>query len=71
MATECTYTKRKQIQYLDIKVKDKADADIKKHFKEAIEFINKHKNSGGAVLIHCCAGKSRAPTICAAYLIKT
>ena len=57
--------------YKIVEVLDKADCDIMSHFKETNAYIDqvlaedeKHK-----VLIHCFAGKSRACSFTAAYLV--
>jgi protein-tyrosine phosphatase len=36
----------------------------------AVEFVHRCVSSGEVVLIHCAAGMGRAPTACAAYLIR-
>ena len=41
------------------------------HFNDAFGFIEEALTSGGKVLVHCFAGKSRSATICIAYLLKT
>ncbi|XP_078421856.1 dual specificity protein phosphatase 2 [Cetorhinus maximus] len=58
-------------QYKVIPVEDSHMADISAWFREAIDFIDSVKNSGGRVLVHCQAGISRSATICMAYLIRT
>jgi len=55
--------------YETIPVEDNSTADIKAHFHKAIRFINKVKEEGGRVLVHCRAGVSRSATLCLAYLI--
>ncbi|KAK7930123.1 hypothetical protein WMY93_006518 [Mugilogobius chulae] len=57
--------------YKWIPVEDSHMADISSHFQEAIQFIDKVKQSGGKVLVHCEAGISRSPTICMAYIMRT
>ncbi|CAL8389459.1 unnamed protein product [Arctogadus glacialis] len=57
--------------YKWIPVEDNHMADISSHFQEAIEFIDRVKQSGGKVLVHCEAGISRSPTICMAYIMRT
>ncbi|XP_030637376.1 dual specificity protein phosphatase 5 [Chanos chanos] len=57
--------------YKWIPVEDSHTADISSHFQEAIEFIDRVKQAGGKVLVHCEAGISRSPTICMAYIMKT
>jgi predicted protein tyrosine phosphatase len=44
-----------------------------KFFKDlncAIDFIDRHKNKGGKVLVHCHMGISRAPAVALAYLMR-
>lgn len=60
-----------QYDYKWIPVEDSNTADISSHFHEAIEFIDRVKQSGGKVLVHCEAGISRSPTICMAYIMRT
>ncbi|XP_067879543.1 dual specificity protein phosphatase 2 [Heterodontus francisci] len=58
-------------QYKCIPVEDSHLADISAWFREAIDFIDAVKESGGRILVHCQAGISRSATICLAYLIRT
>lgn len=60
-----------QFDYKWIPVEDSHTADISSHFQEAIDFIERVKEKGGKVLVHCEAGISRSPTICMAYIMKT
>jgi len=57
--------------YKWIPVEDNHTADISSHFQEAFDFIDRVKQGGGKVLVHCEAGISRSPTICMAYLMRT
>uniref|UniRef100_A0A7N0RCP9 Dual specificity protein phosphatase 1 n=1 Tax=Kalanchoe fedtschenkoi TaxID=63787 RepID=A0A7N0RCP9_KALFE len=56
--------------YKVIEVVDKEDTNLEKYFDECIDFIDEAKRQGGGVLVHCIVGKSRSPTIVAAYLMK-
>ena len=58
-----------KFEYETIPVEDNSTADIKIHFRRAIDFINDVKSRGGKVLVHCKAGVSRSATLCLAYLI--
>lgn len=56
--------------YKKIEVRDSADVDLEEHFDECFAFINEAKQNGGAVLVHCFAGRSRSVTVVVAYLMK-
>ena len=71
LAGECKNTVLpKNITEYHLKTKDLADFDLIEYFEKANEFINKVRNSGGTMLIHCKYGVSRSPTFVAAYLTK-
>ncbi|KAF5179779.1 Dual specificity phosphatase [Thalictrum thalictroides] len=53
-----------------IEVADRPESDIAQHFDECFHFIDEAKKMGGAVLVHCFAGKSRSVTIIVAYLMR-
>ncbi|OCT82150.1 phosphatidylglycerophosphatase and protein-tyrosine phosphatase 1 [Xenopus laevis] len=40
------------------------------HLQQGVEFIDKHRQKGSSVYIHCKAGRSRSATMVAAYLIQ-
>jgi len=63
------YTKRSYFEYLDIQILDTHSEDAKKHFRITNRFIKKARDSGGKVLVHCEAGKSRSPAFILAFLI--
>lgn len=57
-------------QYLRINVLDLPSQNIRQHFDQAIEFIDKALCSkDNNVLVHCSAGISRSPTLVLAYMI--
>jgi len=58
------------INYHTVPVLDSSNENINKHFRTINEFIKKAISNGGSVLVHCHEGISRAPTICAGYLIE-
>ena len=58
-------------EYKVVAVEDFETVDIKRHFKECIQFITAAHNQGGSVLVHCYAGLSRSVTVVAAYLMQT
>nr|XP_039265050.1 dual specificity protein phosphatase 19-like [Styela clava] len=57
--------------YLKIPILDIPETDIIPYFVNTNEFISSALTSNGRVYVHCNAGVSRAPTVVAAYLIKT
>ncbi|MCO5554690.1 hypothetical protein L7F22_008223 [Adiantum nelumboides] len=58
-------------KYKKVEVRDSADVDLEEHFDDCFAFINEARQSGGAVLVHCFAGRSRSVTVVVAYLMKT
>uniref|UniRef100_A0A8D0HVE9 Dual specificity protein phosphatase 15 n=1 Tax=Sphenodon punctatus TaxID=8508 RepID=A0A8D0HVE9_SPHPU len=58
-----------EITYLRILLTDIPEANIKKHFKECINFIHSCRLRGGNCLVHCLAGISRSTTIVLAYIM--
>ncbi|XP_022874736.1 dual specificity protein phosphatase 1-like isoform X2 [Olea europaea var. sylvestris] len=55
--------------YKTIPVMDREDVDISQYFSECFNFIEEDKKTGGGVLVHCFAGRSRSVTIVVAYLM--
>jgi len=58
-------------EYLHLSLEDKAAQNIVDMFDRGIPFIRNALEKGGKVFVHCFAGKSRATTMCCAYLIHT
>ena len=58
------------IKYHSVSVLDSSKENINQHFKKINEFIKNAIERGGSVLVHCHEGISRAPTLCAGYLIE-
>ena len=58
------------INYYTVPVLDSSTENVNKHFKKINKFIKDAITAGGSVLVHCHEGISRAPTICAGYLIE-
>jgi len=69
-AVSPAYQRSSKITYKQLHAADNGYQNLKQYFDEAFEFIDKARNCGGSVLIHCQAGVSRSPTIAIAYLIK-
>lgn len=51
-------------------VRDVEEADIKEHFETAFKVIEKAREAGGAVFVHCSRGVSRSASLCIAYLMR-
>jgi len=60
----------KEMKHLHLKIKDYDDFNIIDYFEKSNEFINKCKNEGGKILIHCKFGISRSSTLVIAFLVK-
>lgn len=56
-------------EHLVINAIDMDTYDIKQHFDQCKDFIDKHLQHG-SVLVHCIAGVSRSSSIIIAYLMK-
>ncbi|XP_073135034.1 dual specificity protein phosphatase 1 isoform X1 [Henckelia pumila] len=55
--------------YKTIPVLDKEDVLISQYFDECFAFIEEARTTGGGVLVHCFAGRSRSVTVVVAYLM--
>ena len=56
-------------KYLVIDALDTTNTNLEETFIRTNEFINNSKKSNGTVLIHCMMGRSRSPTVAAAYIM--
>ncbi|KAJ3690172.1 hypothetical protein LUZ61_019336 [Rhynchospora tenuis] len=56
--------------YKKIDVLDSPETRLEDYFEECINFIDEAIRTGGNVLVHCFAGRSRSVTIVVAYLMK-
>ncbi|XP_020791762.1 dual specificity protein phosphatase 12 [Boleophthalmus pectinirostris] len=53
-----------------LSILDEATSDLLSHLNECFLFIQGAVDGGGAVLVHCQAGRSRSATVVTAYLMK-
>mmetsp|Transcript_16025 Transcript_16025/g.15745 ORF Transcript_16025/g.15745 Transcript_16025/m.15745 type:complete len:108 (-) Transcript_16025:18-341(-) len=58
---------RGKFDYKIIKVGDGAYDDIKQYFNEGTQYIETSIQNGGAILVHCAAGRSRSGAMMTAY----
>ncbi|XP_078153938.1 dual specificity protein phosphatase 1-like isoform X3 [Carex rostrata] len=59
-----------EFMYKNIDVLDTPETCLDAYFQDCFDFIDQAKASGGAVFVHCFAGRSRSATIVVAYLMK-
>ncbi|CAF1242520.1 unnamed protein product [Adineta ricciae] len=58
-------------KYLRVDVLDLPSQNIRKHFEDVFQFIDKAlRDKSSNILVHCSAGISRSPTLVLAYMIK-
>ncbi|XP_072943408.1 protein phosphatase Slingshot isoform X2 [Epargyreus clarus] len=56
--------------YLNIRVYDDEKTDLLKHWDNTFKYINKARNDGSKVLVHCKMGISRSASVVIAYAMK-
>ena len=59
-----------RVEHVWCNVRDTEEADIKRHFAQSYEVIERCRQAGTAVFVHCSRGVSRSATLCIAYLMK-
>lgn len=57
-------------EYLNIRVYDDDKTDLLKHWDNTFKYINKARNEGSKVLVHCKMGISRSASVVIAYAMK-
>jgi hypothetical protein len=60
-----------QFKYLRIAIPDCGSIRLKEYIPVVFSFIDEALSSGGRILVHCFAGKSRSASFVIAYLMKT
>ncbi|KAE9547371.1 hypothetical protein FO519_009418, partial [Halicephalobus sp. NKZ332] len=69
-ATNIINSQRVQdVEYTEVKVDDNEMTNLKPHFEEIAQFIDKAKNSNGKAIVYCAAGISRSASLCMMYLV--
>ena len=63
-------SKSKDFETLLIGASDLKSYDLSQHFDEVTDFIDKGKEEGAGVFVHCMAGVSRSVTVSVAFLMK-
>jgi protein-tyrosine phosphatase len=59
------------VQYFEVKIKDRPEADISAYFDDVFAFIESAKRAQhGRVLVHCTQGISRSATLVIMYLMR-
>ncbi|CAN7938248.1 unnamed protein product, partial [Ixodes hexagonus] len=59
-----------ETQFMRIPVNDNYSEKLMPYFASACRFLDKVRESGGCVLVHCLAGISRSPTVAIAYVMR-
>lgn len=64
------YEDTSEITYMRVPIADCGSVVLKNYFPAVFAFINNALDSGGRILVHCFAGKSRSASFVIAYLMK-
>ncbi len=59
------------LEYKIIHIIDEPDSDLKQHFQECIEFIDRIVKSEKRIYVHCAQGVSRSASAVLAYMMAT
>ena len=70
VATGCENLFEDSFSYKNLSVQDNCETDIAEIFDESISFIEKTRENGGKIFVHCQAGVSRSASVCVAFLMK-
>ncbi|CAH0480345.1 unnamed protein product [Peronospora belbahrii] len=55
--------------YFNMRLRDHSSQDIARHFYSIFDFIERARECGGRIFLHCVKGISRSPTMAIAYLM--
>lgn len=69
-ASKLNFAYPDEFKYQRYELLDSPNCNIAKYFNEGSEYIENAIKSGGKVLVHCFAGKSRSSTLILAYMVK-
>ena len=58
-------------EYVEFEALDNPSYPMLRHYKHAEQFINRVKDAGGRVLVHCELGINRSGALCVAYMMVT
>lgn len=56
--------------HMTFRLHDDEDANISLYFDKGCKFIQRHRDAGHNVLVHCHAGISRSVTMCLCYMVR-
>ncbi|KAK6635102.1 hypothetical protein RUM44_000351 [Polyplax serrata] len=62
--------KKHGVEFLQLSTTDIFETPCQEKLLKGINFINKFKNIGGSVYVHCKAGRTRSATLVGCYLMK-
>ena len=58
------------VKHIWCNVRDVEEANIKEHFGTAYDAIERSREKGEAIFVHCSRGVSRSASLCIAYLMR-
>ena len=58
-----------KIRYKVVELSDNEESDIRKHFRECIQFLDEEIKAGRTVYVHCMAGVSRSASVMISYFM--
>lgn len=57
------------VEFLQLSTTDIFETPCQEKLRKGVEFINKYKQIGGSVYVHCKAGRTRSATLVGCYLM--
>lgn len=61
--------KKYGVEFLQLSTTDIFETPCQDKLRKGVEFINKYKQVGGSVYVHCKAGRTRSATLVGCYLM--
>jgi atypical dual specificity phosphatase len=58
------------VEFLQLSTTDIFETPCQEKLQQGVLFINKFRNTGGSVYVHCKAGRTRSATLVGCYLMQ-